>query len=153
MSCGFIIEARPHIKLTFMNYLQAVQLLRQDDQLPYLGLLLDTEQQYLHFFVLQTSHANCPEIEIFYSGSYLFEMTATEGSYQQEAFPLSLQPYLQKAQFRSYDEITDLYYMIPAQVLYSLFPELPDPSKGVLCKQSKEFFCLHAHELIKRYWK
>lgn len=135
-----------------MNYLQAVRQLRQEDCRPYLGLFLDTEQQYLHFFVLQTTQAGTSEVEIFYSGSYLFEMTATEGSYQQQSFPISLQPYLENAQFRSYNEITDLYYMIPAQVLYSLFPELPNPTTQIQGKQNKQFFCLHAAELIKRYW-
>lgn len=139
-----------------MHYLQAVQQLRQQSSLnkqPCLGLYLDTEQQYLHFFVLQDTQTGSAEIEIFYSGSYLFEMTATEGNYQQTSLPLSLQPYLELAQFRYYDEITDLYYMIPAQVLYSLFPELPNPTKDIQGKQNKEFFCLHAAELIKRYWK
>ena len=136
-----------------MNYLQATKQLRQHSSRAYLGLFLDTEQQYLHFFVLENHSNNVNDVEVFYSGSYLFEMTATEGNYQIQSIPLSLLPYLEQARFRCFEDITDLYYMIPAQVLYSVFPELPNPSKEVLCKQSKEFFCLHAAELIKRFWK
>ncbi|BBP46437.1 hypothetical protein THMIRHAS_18100 [Thiosulfatimonas sediminis] len=136
-----------------MNYLQAIKMLRQTPNHPLLGLFLDTEQQYLHFFVLQSRENDTAQVDIFYSGSYLFEMTATEGNYPQQSFPASLKPYLDLAQFRHYNDITDLYYMIPAQILYTLFPELTNPTTQIQGPQNKAFFCLHAAELIKRYWK
>ncbi|MBO1923542.1 hypothetical protein [Thiomicrorhabdus sp. 6S3-12] len=136
-----------------MNFREATENLKQETEEKFLGLYLEEEKQYLHFFVLEALPEIPQQIDLFYSGCRLFEMHGEEGNYALTDIPSELEQSLMQARFRRYDDIADLYYMIPAQVLYTLFPEMPNPSREQLCPSSKQFFAYHAGELIRKYWK